>query len=71
MNSNKKLLTVKEACDAASISRTTLYELCRAGLLQVVKIGPRGIRVPVAELDRFIATQLGETDSSSSSREVT
>ena len=55
-----RLITVRDACIEAACSRTALYELIRAGRIRTVKIGPRGIRVPVAELERFIAEQLGE-----------
>lgn len=53
-NNAKVLLTVRDACELASISRTTLYELIRANRIGTLKIGSRGIRIPVAELERFI-----------------
>ncbi len=37
-----------------AIGRTTLYELIAAGQLKTVHIG-RAVRVPVAELDAFVA----------------
>lgn len=54
MSENTRLLTVKQACESAAISRTTLYELCRANVIRSVRIGSRGIRIPVVELERFI-----------------
>lgn len=52
------LLSVQQACASFSICRTTLYELIRAGRIRSVKIGARGIRIPRAELDRFVREQI-------------
>jgi excisionase family DNA binding protein len=49
-----RLLTVKQACNQLQISRTHLYGLCKAGTIQAMKIGPRGVRIPSEEIDRFI-----------------
>lgn len=51
---NKVLITIKETCETTGISRTTLYELIRANRIKTVKIGSRGKRIPVAEVERFI-----------------
>jgi excisionase family DNA binding protein len=50
------LLTIVEAARVLSIGRTTMYELVAAGEIDVVHIG-RAVRVPVAELDAFVARQ--------------
>jgi excisionase family DNA binding protein len=48
------LLTVPEAADALAISRSKLYELFAAGLVQSVRIdGSR--RVPVEALESYVA----------------
>lgn len=54
-----RLLTVRQACEHAACSRTALNSLIRAGRIRTVRIGTRGIRIPIAELDRFVAEQLG------------
>lgn len=44
------LLTVDQACVAASIGRTQFYKFVNAGLIHTVKIGSKGVRVPASEL---------------------
>ena len=44
------LLTVDQACAAASIGRTQFYKFINAGLIQTVKIGSKGVRVPASEV---------------------
>lgn len=53
------LLTVREAQGYLSLGRTQLHGLCKAGTIRVVKIGKRGIRVPLSEIERFVAERLG------------
>ena len=48
------LLTVREAAAVLAIGRTTLYELIADGQLKTVHIG-RAVRVPVAEVEAFVA----------------
>ena len=48
------LLTIKQSCREMNISRTRLYELCRAGVIRTVDIGARGKRIPREELLRFV-----------------
>jgi excisionase family DNA binding protein len=50
------LLTIVDAARVLSIGRTTMYELVAAGEIDVVHIG-RAVRVPVTELDAFVARQ--------------
>jgi excisionase family DNA binding protein len=51
---SKLLLTVPEAAAALAISRSKLYELLAAGLVQSVRIdGSR--RVPVEALETYVA----------------
>ncbi|MGD9997158.1 MAG: helix-turn-helix domain-containing protein [Ilumatobacteraceae bacterium] len=47
------LLSVREAASALAVSRTTLYELMGRGEITPIRIG-RCVRVPAAELHRFI-----------------
>jgi excisionase family DNA binding protein len=50
------LLTIVEAARVLSIGRTTMYQLVGAGQIDVVHIG-RAVRVPIAELQAFVARQ--------------
>jgi excisionase family DNA binding protein len=59
----RRLLTVEETCRELHISRPTLNELRRTGRIQTVRIGSRGVRVPVAEVDRYIAASGGDSDN--------
>jgi excisionase family DNA binding protein len=47
------LLTIVEGARVLSIGRTTMYELVRAGNIDVVHIG-RSARVPVAALEQYV-----------------
>jgi excisionase family DNA binding protein len=48
------LLTVPEAAARLSLGRSKVYELLTRGELQAVRIG-RAVRIPVAELEHFVA----------------
>ena len=57
------LLTVKEAADRARVSKSLVYELCRAGRLKHLRLGVRGrgkILVARRHLDELLATCLVE-----------
>lgn len=56
-----RLLRIPEAAAELSIGRSRLYELIQAGELRAVKIGSRGVRIPDAELDRFVAERMSES----------
>jgi len=55
----KLLLKVKEAADAASISRSKAYELVRAGVWPSLKIGA-AVRIPLSGLRTWIDEQQEE-----------
>lgn len=57
---NVQTVTAKNACERLGICRTSLYGLCKAGQIRTIKIGKRGIRIPVAEIERFINEQLSD-----------
>lgn len=44
-----------EAADYLGCSETTVRDLVRAGELGAVQVGTRATRIPIAELDRWIA----------------
>lgn len=53
----KELLTVPEAAELLSLSRTTIYELVANGAFPVIKIG-RATRIPTEALRRWVRDQL-------------
>lgn len=56
------LLTVPEAAEALAISRSKLYELLAAGLVQSVRIdGSR--RVPIEALETYVAQLLDQEEA--------
>lgn len=55
-----RLLRIPEAAAELSIGRSRLYELIAAGELRAVKIGSRGVRIPDAELDRFVRERMAD-----------
>lgn len=48
-----QLLDIDSARRALGLSRSRIYELIRIGKVRVVRLGPRGMRVPVSELRRI------------------
>ena len=59
LNVGRLLLTVPEAAQALAISRSKLYELLAVGLVASVRIdGSR--RIPLAALDSYIASLMGD-----------
>jgi excisionase family DNA binding protein len=59
-NTNRSLLTRREAADALAISVDTLARLIDRGVLQPVRIG-RSVRVPLSEVQSFVNRQLPES----------
>jgi len=58
-----RLLTIKEASSALSISRSTLFVYLTAGRIQSVKLG-RHRRIPESEIDRIAVEGLPPTGRS-------
>ena len=50
----ERLLRIADAARVLGIGRTTFYKLIQEGDIHVVHIG-RAVRVPVAEVDAFVA----------------
>lgn len=48
-----ELLTVDQAAKALAVCRKTVDRLVARGKLKAVRLGKRGLRVPVAEIRRF------------------
>lgn len=55
------LVTLAEAAECLACSRPHLYRLIRKGELHPVGSG-RAVRVPVSELERFVAHQLAQRE---------
>ena len=50
----KKYIQVQHVAERLDCSKKRVYELIKNGKLEAIRIGPRGIRVAIDELDRFI-----------------
>lgn len=57
-----QLLTAAEVADQLRVSTMTIYRLIRSGELQAVRVG-RNYRVPVADLERYLAAQVVDPSS--------
>jgi excisionase family DNA binding protein len=53
------LLRPAEAAEMLAVSRSRVYELISAGVIPHIRIGG-SLRVPVAELDRWVAEQVAK-----------
>jgi excisionase family DNA binding protein len=53
-NTTKLTYSIKEACLASSLGRTTLYALIRAGRLQTIKVGGRTL-IPAEALNALLS----------------
>lgn len=49
------LYRLPEATQLLGVGMTTLRKLIRGGKLPVVRIGPRGLRIPSSSIETFIA----------------
>lgn len=52
------MITARETARRLSISERTLWSLTKDGVIRAVKVGKRGVRYPVAEIESFISRQL-------------
>jgi excisionase family DNA binding protein len=48
---------IPDACRRLSVSRTTLYELIKAGEIRSIKIGARSL-IPEVDLQRVLSSRL-------------
>jgi excisionase family DNA binding protein len=53
------LLRIPDAARELQIGVTRLYELLNSGEIRRIKVGANAVRVPVTELDAYIARKLG------------
>lgn len=53
----KLAISVGEAADACSLSKSLIYNLIRADLFPHVHWGAKRVTVPIAELERFLHEQ--------------
>ncbi len=58
-SSRRVLLSVEEAADQLSLSRTRLYALIKSGAIESVRVG-RLRRVPAEALPQFVARLVAE-----------
>ena len=59
----KLVLTYREAAASLGVCERTVWGLVRDGSLRAVRIG-RSVRIPVSELERFLATTAVEGEVS-------
>jgi excisionase family DNA binding protein len=50
-----ELLTIKETINALRCGRTKYYELVAAGDLEIIRLGPKSIRVKLASVEKLLA----------------
>lgn len=67
----KLLLRVDEAAEVLSISRATAYELIRAGVLPVIRLGGRSIRISLVALEAAINERAAVGANDNGSKEGT
>ncbi len=60
---DKLLYRPTELIDLLGCSRSKIYALISQGDLPHIKVGPRGIRVPVDGVRKWIARKSGDIDS--------
>ncbi|MHB8202727.1 MAG: helix-turn-helix transcriptional regulator [Desulfomonilaceae bacterium] len=49
-----KMLTAAQVGDMLGVSRFTVYEWARKGIIPTLKIGPRKVFFPKGEIDKFL-----------------
>ena len=54
----KLALEPEEAAERISVTRTTFYQLVRAGRVRGVQVSPQRVVYPVFELERFLRDEL-------------
>ena len=51
------LVSIRQASEMLSISRSVIYQLMDAGALRPIRIG-RSVRLPVEQLEQFVADRI-------------
>jgi excisionase family DNA binding protein len=49
------LLSTRQSCENLGVSRTTLYEWVRDGLITPTRLGPRILRFDIADFDALLS----------------
>lgn len=57
------LVSIKQASEMLSISRSVIYQLIDAGQLTPIRIG-RSVRLPIEQLEQFVANRLAQPNPS-------
>ena len=60
-DSGQLLIRIPDACERLALGRSTIYALIAKGEIKAVKIGA-AVRIPAAELERWVAAQVAVTD---------
>lgn len=58
--SERFFLRPTEAAEVLGLSRSTVYRLIKDGVLPSVRLGRRGVRVPAALLQEWVAARVDE-----------
>ncbi len=60
MSDQPEFLTVAEVADRFRVNQVTVYRMVERGQLAVVRfgVGRKGIRIPSAEVERYVAESL-------------
>lgn len=56
------LVSIKQASEMLSISRSVIYQLMDAGQLKPIRIG-RSVRLPVEQLEQFVADRVAAVEA--------
>jgi excisionase family DNA binding protein len=48
-----RLVTIRDAAKALSVSRGQVYRLVDAGVIRIVRLGPQTVRIPAEDLERL------------------
>lgn len=58
-NQETRFLSVQETCEQFGVGKDAVYALIREGRLKVLRLG-RGYRVPLSEIEAFVARELAK-----------
>lgn len=58
MSPRRILLRIPEVAQTLGLGRTTVYQLVKDGILPTVRIGRRGVRIPVDALNDWVTENI-------------